>query len=148
VVSGTGRNASHHLTAVAAGRVGDPAVDRAGIAAGSAYAAGVRLMRAGKPFGEVAESMRLEIADAGGLHRTPQITSAPAGIVGGCGPDLPTIGYDVALAPGMVFTVAATCQIGTTAVRLGGTVVVGPDHPIELSPFTRALIHIAARNPS
>jgi hypothetical protein len=42
----------------------------------------------------------------------------------------------------MVFTVAATCQIGTTAVRLGGTVVIGADRAIELAPFTRQLIHI------
>jgi len=54
--------------------------------------------------------------------------------------EIPTIGADLPVDPGMSFSVELTCVIGDHTVNIGGTVIVGEADPVELNPFTAQLL--------
>lgn len=51
--------------------------------------------------------------------------------------DIPTVGTELPLLPGMSFVFEPNCVIGHHTINIGGTVIVGDDEPIELSPVYR-----------
>ncbi|SPL90012.1 Xaa-Pro aminopeptidase [[Actinomadura] parvosata subsp. kistnae] len=54
--------------------------------------------------------------------------------------EVPTIGAEMPLAPGMSFSLEPNCVVGDHTVNIGGTVVVGDHEPIEHNPFTARLL--------
>ncbi len=55
--------------------------------------------------------------------------------------EVPAIGTELPLVPGMAFSVAPNAVVGNHAVSLGGTFIVGDAGPVELNPFTAQLLH-------
>jgi hypothetical protein len=56
--------------------------------------------------------------------------------------DVPTIGADIPLTPGMTVVVQPNCVMGECMANIGGTVVVGEPEPIELNPWTAQLLRV------
>ena len=54
--------------------------------------------------------------------------------------ELPTVGAELPLAPGMSWAFEPSAVVGGRAVNLGGTVIIGEDGPIELNPLTAQLL--------
>ncbi|HVX44519.1 MAG TPA: peptidase, partial [Mycobacteriales bacterium] len=54
--------------------------------------------------------------------------------------EVPTIGAELPLVPGMTFAFEPSCVINGRMANLGGTVIVGDDAPIELNPLTAQLL--------
>ena len=54
--------------------------------------------------------------------------------------ELPTVGAELPLAPGMSWAFEPSAVVGGRAVNLGGTVIIGEDDPIELNPYTAQLL--------
>ena len=135
---------------VAVGEI-HPELERAAKVSRACYEAGLKLLRPGKKFGEVAEAMRKPLLDAGGWSKGPQIHSlnpifalcacdidvAPMGEVGSYTNtkwSIPTRAADLVLEPGMSFALEPCCLFGRYGICIGGTVIVGEDEPIELNP--------------
>ncbi|MDL4817329.1 M24 family metallopeptidase [Actinomadura opuntiae] len=151
-----GMKETQHQVAIA---VGDPHpdIEAAAAIARSAYEAGLKVARPGNTFGELAEAMMAPLQAAGSWNIHPLVhTLNPYGPVCGFGPglrqvpeareygrlfDLPTIGGELPLTPGMSFSFEPNAVVGGKAVNLGGTVVIGEDDPIELNPLTAHLLH-------
>ncbi|MFG1684374.1 M24 family metallopeptidase [Nonomuraea sp. NPDC049269] len=126
------------------------------LAARASYEAGLAVLRPGHTFGEVVTAMKGPFQEAGGWHAYPLVHAVnPCGAAGGSGAgfgalprsarygllaEQPTIGSDLPLRPGMTFAFAPNCVHGRRLVRIGGTVVVGEDAPIELNTITTHLI--------
>lgn len=152
-----GMRESRHLFTVAVGEV-HPEVRDAARVARESYDAGLAHLRSGVTFGEVVVAMRAPIEAAGGwLARSLVHGLNPYSAICGFGAglrtlqeaasygllaDIPTVGHDVRLAPGMTFLLAANCAFGRRMAQLGGTVVVGEDGPLELSPSTARLLEV------
>jgi Xaa-Pro aminopeptidase len=150
-----GMQESRHPFTVAVGQV-HPEVNDAAQVARASYDAGLATLRPGVTFGEVVARMRAPIQQAGGwlvrglvhgLNPYSTICGFGAGLrtlpeaaAYGLLADIPTVGHDVRLAPGMTFVLAPNCAFGRRMARFGGTVVVGRDGPIELSPSTARLL--------
>lgn len=150
-----GMKETQHQVAIALGDV-HPDVEAAAAIARGAYEAGMAAANVGNTFGDVAAAMLgvLTEADAWNIH--PMVhTLNPYGPVGGFGSglrrvpeaaqygrlfELPTIGGELPLAPGMSFSFEPNAVVGGRAVNLGGTVVIGDDGPIELNPLTAQLL--------
>jgi Xaa-Pro aminopeptidase len=146
---------SQHQVAIAVGDI-HPDVERAAEVARQAYDVGLDLLRPGHTFGEVAEAMLTVVRDAGGWNVHPMVHSInPYGPVCGFGQGLrtfgpaqdgyglgevPTIGTELPLAPGMTFSLEPNCVLGGKVANLGGTVIVGEAGPEELNPFTAQLL--------
>jgi hypothetical protein len=54
--------------------------------------------------------------------------------------EVPTMGGELPLAPGMTFAFEPNAVIGDRLVNLGGTIVIGEDDPVELNPLTAQLL--------
>jgi len=135
--------------AIALGDV-HPDFERAAEVARASYAAGLAALRPGRTFAEVCTAMREPVNGSGGWIVHPLIHGMnPYGAVssfGGGARGLPeaaaygllaevaTAGHELLLAPGMTFSLEPNCAFGRRQVRLGGTVAVGADGPIELTP--------------
>jgi hypothetical protein len=51
--------------------------------------------------------------------------------------DIPTVGTELPLLPGMSFVFEPNCVIGHHTINIGGAVLVGNDEPIELTHLPR-----------
>ncbi|NUR30121.1 MAG: M24 family metallopeptidase [Catenulispora sp.] len=150
-----GMKETQHQVAIAIGQV-HPDVEEAAVLARAAYEAGLAVATVGNTFGDIAEAMLgvLKEADSWNIHPMAHIMN-PYGPVCGFGGglrripeaqeygrlfELPTIGGELPLAPGMSFSFEPNAVVGGRAVNLGGTVVIGEDGPIELNPLTAQLL--------
>jgi Xaa-Pro aminopeptidase len=150
-----GMKETQHQVAIA---IGEP---HANITLGAkivraSYDAGLAAARPGNTFGDVVDAMQapLRDADAWNVHPLVHLLN-PMGPVCGFGAglrrvpeagrygrlfDVPTMGGELPLAPGMTFAFEPNAVIGEHLVNFGGTVVIGDDDPVELNPFTAQLL--------
>jgi len=154
VFSSFGMLETQHQPAIAIGQIHADFEVAAG-AAQRSYEAGVEKLRAGATFGDVVAAMNSPMREVGGWHVHPLIHSiSPFGLIG-CGDRLadlpeaknygkvlqiPSMGLDTVLKPGMVFALEPNCAIGKKVVNLGGTVVVGDSGGIELNKISTQLM--------
>jgi Xaa-Pro aminopeptidase len=154
-VSRFGMKETRHQVAIA---IGDPHpdIETAATIARASYTEGLRAARVGNSFGDLAEAMLAPLKQAGSWPVHPLVRALnPSGPVAGFGRGLdqipqarhygrlaesPAIGSELPLAPGMSWALGPSAVIGGRAVSLGGTVIIGEDDPIELSPFTARLL--------
>ena len=124
------------------------------------YDAGLKALRPGTRFGDVAEAMLAPLEAAGGWARGPQIHGLnPYGAMcrtpdGGSlkagterYPDVagvPTQLADMALEPGMTFAFKPSRGFGRHIVTIGGTVIIGEDEAIEFNPYTAKVLRAGA----
>jgi Xaa-Pro aminopeptidase len=157
IFSSLGMMESQHQVTVAVGKVHED-YERAADVARAAYDAGVDALRPGRSFGEVAEAMQVPLKEAGGFNVHPLIHSInPFGLVCGFGEgfnqlpgadryalvaEVPTIGADVEIQPGMCFSMEPSCMFGRRYVNLGGTVVAGEGKAIELNSVTTHMMRV------
>jgi len=155
IFSSLGMLETQHQVTVAVGKV-HADYERAAEVARASYEAGVAALRPGRTFGEVAEAMRAPLKKAGGYNVHPLIHSInPFGLVCGFGEGLnklpeaerygliaevPNVGAEVEIRPGMCFSVEPSCLFGKRYVNLGGTVVAGEKGGIELNSITTRLM--------
>ena len=155
VVSRFGLKETRHQVTIA---IGDPHpdIETAAAIARASYTEGLRAARVGNSFGDLAEAMLAPLKQAASWHIHPLVRALnPPGPVGGFGrgldripqarrygrlAEIPAIGGELPLAPGMSWAFGPSAVIGGRAVSLGGTVVIGEDDPIELSPLTTQLL--------
>jgi Xaa-Pro aminopeptidase len=140
-----------------------PDIETAAVLARASYQAGLRAARVGNTFGDLAEAMLMPLKQAGSWNTHPlvRMLSAP-GPAGGFGGGLgqlpqarrygrlsptPDVGGELPLAPGMCCALGPSAVVAGHAVSLGGTVVIGEDDPVELTPFTARLLRVAAARP-
>jgi Xaa-Pro dipeptidase len=150
---------TQHQPAIAVGAVHRD-FETAATAARESYLNGVERLAAGATFGDVVQAMIAPMRKVGGWQVHPLVHSInPFGLIGvgdamaqlperpryGSVLDIPSIGLDTVLQPGMVFSVEPSCAIGKRVVNLGGTVVVGEDRGIELNDNTTRLMRAPAR---
>lgn len=155
VFSNFGMRQAQVQVTIAIGEVHED-IERAAKVARACYEAGLKALRPGALFGDVAQAMRKPLQEAGGWSKGPQIHSLNP-ILAICGLDvdlakvgiseeyprirqLSTLSADMVLKPGMSFAFEPTCAFGPRGVTLGGTVVVGQDEPIELNPYSAHLL--------
>lgn len=132
---------------IGVGRVAESFL-RAAKVARESYEAGLRVLRAGVTFGEVAEAMQEPLRRAGAWHLTPHIHSVtPLTLVSPVteGLDesvkamfrrvdqLPGTGLDVVLEPGMTLAFEPNAAFGRQQVNIGGNVLVTEDGFEELN---------------
>ncbi len=132
-------------------------VERAGEVARACYEAGLKTLRAGVRFGDVANAMLAPVKEAGGYNKGPQVHSLnPIHAVCGFAIDFARHGIakdgymsvasssttqaDMVVQAGMSFAFEPSCGFGPYVVCLGGSVVVGKDGPIELNPSFAKLL--------
>jgi Xaa-Pro aminopeptidase len=140
-----GMKETRHPAAIA---IGDqhPDIETAAVIACASYEAGLRAARVGNTFGDLAETMLMPLKQACSWNTQPlvRMLSAP-GPAGGFGAGL----GELPLAPGMCCAFGPSAVVAGRAVSLGGTVLIGEDDPIELSPFTARMLRVpAARRPA
>ena len=132
-------------------------VERAATIARAAYEAGLRMLRAGVRFADVADAMLQPVKEAGGWAKGPQIHSLNP-ILAVCGTEIdmsrsglavgkyPRVtghghfGGDLVLQPGMSFALEPSCGFGPRVVTLGGSAIVTKGEPIELNPHVAQLL--------
>ena len=147
---------TQHQALIAIGKVHED-FERAASIARAVYDAGLQALRPGRTFGDFVVDMRKPLENAGGLECGPAVhgLNPPVALSGfpgemrgapgaeGCPPveDTPTLLADMVLEPGMCFSFEPTYVFGRSLVRLGGTVIVGDDEPVELSPYTAKILH-------
>jgi Xaa-Pro aminopeptidase len=132
---------------IGVGDVAEPFL-RAAPVAREAYEAGVRTIRAGVTFGEVAKVMQEPLRRAGAWHLTPHIHSVnPLTLVGAVTEDLDQSilkafkrvdqlgpsGLDVVLEAGMTIQLEPSAAFGRQQVNIGGNVLVTEDGCEELN---------------
>lgn len=150
-----GMKETQHQVAIA---VGEPHADieTAAEIARASYEAGLAAARPGNTFGDLAEAMMAPLTEADAWNLHPLVhTLNPLGPVCGFGSglkrvpeareygrlfELPTMGGELPLAPGMTLSFEPNAVVGGRVVNLGGTVVIGEDDPVELNPFTAQLL--------
>jgi Xaa-Pro aminopeptidase len=162
VVTWFGMKETRQQVAIAIGGP-HPDIETAAAIAGASYRAGLRAARVGNTFGDLAEAMLEPLKQAGSwnIHPMVQALSQP-GPVGGFGggldqlaqarrygrlAPLPATGGELPLAPGMCWAFGPSAVVAGRAVSLGGTVLIGEDDPIELSPFTARMLRAPAARP-
>lgn len=150
-----GMKETQHQVAIAVGEV-HPDVEAAAALARECYEAGLEVARPGNSFGDLAEAMLAPLLanDSWNIHPMCHIMN-PYGPVCGFGfglkrlPEarqyprlfeLPTMGGELPLAPGMSFSFEPNAVVNGRAVNLGGTVLIGEEGPIELNPYTAQLL--------
>jgi Xaa-Pro aminopeptidase len=150
-----GMKETQHQVAIAVGDV-HPDIELGAKVARASYEAGLAAARPGNTFGDLVQAMQAPLEEAGGWNVHPLVhTLNPMGPVCGFGAGLrrlpeaarygrlfevPTMGGELPLAPGMTFAFEPNAVIGDRLANLGGTVVIGEDEPIELNPFTAQLL--------
>jgi Xaa-Pro aminopeptidase len=164
-VSRHGMLETHHPVAIA---IGDPHPDleTAAVIARASYEAGLRAARAGAMVGDLAEAMLAPLKVSGArnfrplLHAlTPLGPAVGSGRVGRpgqmprarcCGrlPEVPAIGPEQGLAPGMAWSLGPSAVVGGRAVILGGTVIIGEHGPIELNARMPRLLRAGSTRPA
>jgi Xaa-Pro aminopeptidase len=131
-----GMRETRHQAAIA---IGDqhPDIETAAVIACASYQAGLRAARVGNTFGDLAEAMLMPLKQACSWNTRPlvRMLSAP-GPAGGFS-ELP-------LAPGMCCAFGPSAVVEGRMVSLGGTVLIGEDDPIELSPCTARMLRVPA----
>jgi Xaa-Pro aminopeptidase len=150
-----GMKETQHQVAIA---VGEPHADieLGAKVARASYEAGLAAARPGNTFGDLVAAMEAPLREADAWNVHPLVhTLNPMGPVCGFGAglrrvpeardygrlfELPTMGGELPLAPGMTFAFEPNAVIGDRLANLGGTVVIGDDDPIELNPFTAQLL--------
>lgn len=150
-----GGKETQHQVAIAVGEP-HPDVTAAAAIARECYEAGLAVARPGTTFGELAEAMLapLHAHDSWNIHPMCHLMN-PYGPVCGFGHglrrlpeakrygrlfELPTMGGEMPLAPGMTLSFEPNAVVDGRAVNLGGTVLIGPDDPDELNPYTARLL--------
>ncbi|MEV6963961.1 M24 family metallopeptidase [Hamadaea sp. NPDC051192] len=151
-----GMKETQHQVAIAIGEP-HPDIEAAIEIAQASYAAGLAVARPGNTFADLVEAMQapLRQADAWNVH--PLVHSInPMGPVCGFGSglrrlpeartyarlfDVPTMGGELPLAPGMTFAFEPNAVVGGRLANLGGTVVIGDDSAVELNPLTAQLLY-------
>lgn len=123
---------------IAVGNVSD-SFQRAAKVARESYEAGLKTIRAGITFGELAESMQEPLRRAGAWHLTPHVHSVtPLTLVSPVTEglhssikdafrrvdELPGTGLDVILQPGMAIQLEPNAAFGRQQVNIGGNVIV------------------------
>jgi len=137
VFCGFGMRATQHQVTIAIGEVHED-FDRAAVAARASYDAGLRGLRPGRRFSEVVDEMRKPLEAVGSVLALPLIhTLNPIDAIGG---GRLLTGGELELKPGMTFALEPHCRLGRHRVTVGGTVIVGDDDAIELSPYTAQLL--------
>jgi len=157
VFSRFGMKESQHQVAIAIGDV-HPDIEAAARIAQASYRAGLAAARVGNTFGDLAEAMMAPLKQAGSWNIHPLVHALnPFGPVGGFGApggldqipgasrygrlfELPTVGAELPLAPGMSWSLEPSAVVGGRAVNLGGTVIIGEHDPLELNPYTAQLL--------
>jgi Xaa-Pro aminopeptidase len=150
-----GMKETQHQVAIAVGGV-HPDIEAAAVVARAAYKAGLAAARVGNTFGDLAEAMLAPVREAASWNIHPMVHALnPFGPVCGFGNglgqipgarrygrlfEMPTVGAELPLAPGMSWSFEPSAVVGGRAVNLGGTVVIGEDDPIELNPLTAQLL--------
>lgn len=132
---------------IGVGDVAEPFL-RAAEVARESYEAGLRTIRAGVAFGEVAEAMQEPLRRAGAWHLTPHVHSVtPLTLVSPVTEDLDAsvrdafkhvqqlggTGLDVVLEPGMAIQLEPNAAFGRQQVNIGGNVIVTEDGCEELN---------------
>jgi Xaa-Pro aminopeptidase len=154
-----GMKETQHQVAITIGEV-HPDIETAAVIARASYQAGLKAARVGNTFGDLVQAMLAPVKDAGSWHIHPLVHALnPFGPVCGFGGpggldqlpgarrygrlfELPTVGAELPLAPGMSWSFEPSAVVGGRAVNLGGTVIIGEDDPIELSPLTAQLLRV------
>jgi Xaa-Pro aminopeptidase len=134
---------TRHPVAIAIGNP-HPDIETAAVIARASYQAGLRAARVGSTFGDLAEAMLMPLKQAGSRNTRPlvRMLSTPGPPDGfACELD------QLPLAQGMCCAFAPSAVIAGRAVSLGGTVVIGQDSPMELSPFTARMLRVPAGKP-
>ncbi|WP_188305015.1 M24 family metallopeptidase [Streptomyces sp. CBMA123] len=158
IFSTFGGRQTQHQAAIAIGEV-HPMIEHAARIANACYTAGLATLRAGATFGDVSEAMLAPAEAVGAWFRGPQIhglnpygafSRIPGGPIQADGGDRyptaaprPATLAGMTLEPGMSFAFEPSCGIGDHMVTIGGTVLVGEDGPVELSPLTARLLRAA-----
>lgn len=149
-----GRHTQHQVTIA----VGDVHEDfwRAGDVARESYDAGLEAVSPGRTFGDVVDAMHKRLDAADGLMFLITVHSLNPGLSLGKGrgdisrlpgaeayPPVhghPTFMADMELVPGMPFVLEPQYAFGRHLAHVGGTVIVGEDESIELSPYTAQIL--------
>jgi len=152
-----GMKETQHQMAIAIGDV-HPDIEAAAAIARASHDEGLKAARAGNTFGDLVQAMTAPLTDARSWNIHPLVQALnPFGPVGGFGgpggldqlPEArrcsrlfepPTVGAELPLAPGMSWAFEPSAVVGSRAVNLGGTVIIGEDGPIELNPLTAQLL--------
>jgi Xaa-Pro aminopeptidase len=137
--------------------------ERAAKVAHSVYDAGLKALRPGRKFGDFVKDMLKPMEGAGGWIFGPAVHGlnplmglggfpADAAKVAGFEPypavaEYPTIYGDMILEPGMCFAFEPNYAFGRHVVHLGGTVIVGEDEPMELSPARAQILRATGEAP-
>jgi Xaa-Pro aminopeptidase len=157
-----GMKETRHQAAIAIGGT-HPDIETAAVIARASYQAGLHAARVGNTFGDLAEAMLIPLKQAGAWNTHPLVSmlSAPGpagGFGGGLGQlpqarrygqlsPMPGAGGELPLAPGMCCALGPSAVVAGRAVSLGGTVLIGQDDPVELSPFTARMLRAPAAHP-
>lgn len=157
IFSNFGGQQTQHQAAIAIGEVHE-AIERVARIAHDCYTAGLAALRPGATFGDVSEAMLAPAEAVGAWFRGPQIhglnpygafSRMPGGRIQAEGGDQYPVApprqamlADMVLEPGMSFAFEPSCGIGDHMVTVGGTVLVGDDGPVELSPLTARLLRV------
>lgn len=155
-----GRHTQHQVTIT----IVEPHQDlqRAAVVARAAYDAGLHALRPGRTFGDVVDAIRKPLDTADGwefgpsMHALNPLIAASGFPADGrrriagieaypTEPDHPTMFGDLELEAGMTFALEPNYAFGRHLAYLGGTVIVGDDAPIELSPYTAQILQAAGK---
>lgn len=146
---------TQHQPTIAVGEV-HPDFAKAAAVARASYENGLAALRPGRRFAEVVEAMEQPVREAGGWHVHPWIHGMnPFGTISGLhgladlpgaerygrAGEIPLVGGEVELRPGMTFAFEPNCALGRRVVNLGGTVVVGENEPLELNRIATRIMH-------
>ena len=132
-------------------------IERAALVARASYEEGLKALRPGAKFADVADAMLKPVQDAGGWTKGPQVHSLnPISAVCGFKIDLSHLGLpsqryssvanvdhargDMVVEKGMSFALEPSCGIGPYVVTLGGSVYVDADGSVELNPMAAHLL--------
>ena len=142
---------------IAVGNVSDAFI-RAARVARESYEAGLKALRPGVKFGEVADAMQEPLKSAGAWHLTPHVHSlTPLTLVSPVTEgvhssitdkfkhvhELPGTGLDVVLRPGMTFQLEPNAAFGRQQVNIGGNVIITADGCEELNTLPTDMRFVA-----
>ncbi len=137
----------------------DPINDRLAKIARQSYEEGLRVIRPGVRFGEVADAMEVPLREEGAWYLTPLIHSQnPLLCVSKTGVGIeqipgierykgikgahPVVGAELILRPGMCFELEPNACIGKHRVNIGGTVIVTERGVEELNKLPTEMRHV------